>query len=193
MHKDWKDINYSNYYKDLTENRKTILGYALVTQGIDLSQLPNSFFSSFKYFESQKSNKCDMKLEKVHIVDILGTSYKDYSSDEGIIYSFMKLKRIEDYVKHNQFTYLKLSRLLKSSPAHPSLYVQLTKNKDGKYFVDGQGNHRVIMYKMLMLCEIHKLKYDYENLSELMSSEKNRYIPKELKKYWIYALVRNGQ
>ncbi|MBK5253357.1 MAG: hypothetical protein JJE03_02610 [Peptostreptococcaceae bacterium] len=64
--------------------------------------------------------------------------------------------------------------------------IKLSRLENGKYFVDGNGNHRVILYKMMMLAEIAKTD-SHINLNNY--SMNFRRIEKIRKKYWLNAYV----
>lgn len=74
------------------------------------------------------------------------------------------------------------------SNQHQSRPIELSENEDGTFYVEGNGNHRVIFYKMMMLSEI-ALNYQ-------LAFEKNFNFKRELfkdikKKYWLNAHVKS--
>lgn len=87
----WSDLTHNT----LDENQRAIRGFWLITQGINLENLPTIFNEPFKLFE--KAQSFNIKERKVYLNDIVGTSYKDYGNME-IIKSYMKIKRADTYI-----------------------------------------------------------------------------------------------
>lgn len=184
----WAELAIEDdYYIPFTANRKAILSFFLCSQEIDLEKLPYNFFQPFHYFKSLKGEKYDTKVEKVYLCDIVGTSYLDYSNDNGIIYSFLHLKRAERYILSGDTKRTKYFYHLKRINDN---MIQLSQASDGKYYVDGNGNHRVIMYKMMMLSEIAKeYPYVYEEDYDLDFCG----FTDITHKYWLYAEVKHSK
>lgn len=78
--------------------------------------------------------------------------------------------------------------MLKKPIHEQELPIILSQLNNGKYIVDGNGNHRVILYKIMMLSEIAS-KYPYANDEnydlECMTFNDVR------KKYWLNAMVHS--
>lgn len=184
--KKWSELSIEDdFYIPLTVNRKAILSFFLCAQGIDLEKLPYNFFQPFLYFKKNTDIKPDTKIEKVNLCDIVGTSYRDYSNDNGIIYSFLHLKRAERYILSGDTKRTKYFYHMKRINDN---MVKLSQIQDGKYYVDGNGNHRVIMYKMMMLSEIAKENpWVYEEDYDLNFID----FTDITHKYWLYAEVKH--
>ncbi len=181
----WSEFNYNDFYIPFDENQRAIRGFWLVEQKINLENLPMIFKEPFGLFESQKFIKTSFEERKVYLNDIIGTSHHDYG-DMEIIQSYMRLKRASEYIIDGLVTKSKYNRMLRKPIREQDVPVALTQNEDGTYFVDGNGNHRVILYKMMLLSEI-SLKHSYvfdKNFNF------NRELFKDVKrKYWINAKV----
>ena len=180
----WSELDNNNFYECFDENQRAIKGFWLTTLGVNLENLPITFNEHFIYFHSQKSNRKDYKIQKVYLSDIVGTSHKDYG-DMEIIKAYIRSKRTSNYIKNGLVTKRKYNTMLKKPIYNQDVPIILSRNKDGKYFVDGNGNHRIILYKIMMLAEIAS---QYSNDSF--------YFPKKSlaniqKKYWIYAYIND--
>jgi len=187
----WSELEYKrkDFYVPFDENQRAIRGFWLTTQGIDLENLPAIFNEPFKYIKNVERNGTqtnEYEERKVYLNDIVGTSYDIYG-DIDIIECYIKIKRACYYIKDGRVTKNKYFRMLKRQIYTQKLPVLLSINDDGTYYVDGNGNHRVIFYKMMMLSEI-SLKYpdecsrnygvNYVGFSDIC------------KKYWLYAKVQ---
>lgn len=180
----WSELNYNDFYIPFDENQRAIRGFWLTTQGIDLENLPIIFKEYFKYFE--RLDSIDYENKKVYLNDIIGTSYRDYGDTE-IIKAYMKIKRAKNYITDGMVTKLKYSRMLRKDIVEQETPIILAENPDGTYFVDGNGNHRIIFYKMMMLSEI-ALQYPY---AYEQNFNFNRELFKDIKKkYWLNAKVK---
>lgn len=182
----WSDLTYNDYYIPFDENQRAIRGYWLTTQNINLENLPKIFNEPFKYFEKVKYDDYDLVEKKVYLNDIIGTSYIDYGNME-IIKSYMKIKRACSYITKGLVTKSKYDKMLRKPVTEQLCPIRLSENKDGTFFVDGNGNHRVIFYKMMMFSEI-ALKYS--NYSEDISNYNRKLFMSIKKKYWINAYVK---
>ena len=144
------------------------------------------FRESFNYYESQRAHGDQFEDKKVFLSDIVGTSYSDYGGME-IILSYMKIKRAYMYIQNGQVTRNKYFRMMKLPVYKYEVPIVLSQNDNGNYFVDCSGNHRVILYKIMMLSEIattysYACSDDYD--LSYMGFEDIR------KKYWLNAKVR---
>lgn len=154
----WSDLTYNDFYIPYDENKKAIRGFWLTTQNVNLESLPKIVFEPFNYY--QKCNNSNLIIsKKVFLTDIVGTSYKDYG-DMPIIESYMKIKRACEYISNYEVTRKKYLYMLKKEISKQCCPIILSQNNQGEYFVDGNGNHRIVMYKMMMLTEIAE-KYDW--------------------------------
>ena len=181
----WSELSYSGVYATSNESSQAVLGYCLVAMGIDLEKLPNNLFEPFDFYPSKELGvKNRTKLQKVNLNDIVGTSYKEYAEDNRLLYSFMRLKRITKYIQNNSVTRNKYFRNLKRR--QQDNYVTLSRNSDGTFFVDGNGNHRIIAYKIMMLAEVaQNYNWVYEDDYDLSFKG----FEDITKKYWLYAMV----
>ena len=185
----WSEVSYGDsFYIPFDENQRAIRGFWLTTLGIDLNSLPEIFFNEqFSFYEGQKP--VSYSEEKVCLPSIVGTSYKDYGGS-AIIESYLKIKRACHYINDGLVTRGKYFHSLKKQIADQQIPVILSRNQDGTYFVDGNGNHRIILYKMMMYAEIG-IKYpnayihrpDFNNCKTLSNITN---------KYWLNARVNNA-
>lgn len=182
----WSDLDYDDFYIPWDENQRVIRGFWLINQGIDLENLPIIFNDQFRYFENLKCNNYKLEERKVYLKDIIGTSHSDYGNME-IIQSYMRLKRARDYIINNSATKLKYNKMLRKPINQQEIPIILSENKDGTYFIDGNGNHRIIFYKIMLFSEI-ALNYKYV-------FDKNFNFDRKLfkditKKYWLNANIK---
>lgn len=179
----WSDISYEGTYAKSNENRQAVLGYFLYKNGINLENLPEILFEPFSFFP-RNEERSNYQIKRVYLKDVIGTSRQDYSEDNQLLYSFMKLKRIEYYIINERVTPNKYFKMLKSS--NQENLVKLSQCENNKYYVDGNGNHRIITYKIMMLAEISKIYGNsYLQNCGFSLSENN----KIAKKYWLNAIV----
>jgi len=183
----WSALKYSSdFYNPFDENQRAIRGFWLTTQGIDLENLPIIFNEQFKFYEKPCHDNYYLEDRKVYLNDIVGTSYKDYGNMK-IIESYMKIKRADIYIAEGVVTKKNYDNMLRKPANKQDLPVILSENQEGTYFIDGNGNHRVIFYKMMMLSEIA--------LNSTYACDKsfnfNRELFKEIKKkYWLNVRVK---
>ena len=182
----WSEIKDDDFYIPFDENKKTILGFWLIKQGLSLENIPTIFNENFGHFE--KSNYPNPKLQerKVYLNEIIGTSHKDYGN-MPLIRAYARLKRAPNYILNDDITKIKYTKLLKKAVKNQSVPIVLSQNADGSYYVDDNGNHRIIFYKMMLLSEI-VLKYNYVLNNEYVI---NRNSFKDIcNKYWLNAYVK---
>ena len=110
-----------------------------------------------------------------------------YAEDNQVLYSFMKLKRITDRILCGKLTPNKYFHMMKNPYQSPPII--LSRNNDGTYYVDGNGNHRVLSYKIMMLAEIAS-KYDLVYSDDYDLSYKG--FTDVTKKYWLYARINQN-
>ncbi|MBR0599781.1 hypothetical protein [Sinanaerobacter chloroacetimidivorans] len=182
----WLDLSYSDFYIPCEDNQKTVRGYLLASFGVDLERLPFIFFEPFNKHKTQSGCGGAFTERKVLLSDIFGTSHNDYGGRD-IITAFMKIKRAKEYILSGRVTKNKYFRMLKKPVDKQDAPVVLSQ-VDGKYYVDGNDNHRVIFYKIMMLAEIHaNCHHDCTNECVLTRDEFMRI----RKKYWLNAKVRH--
>nr|WP_326184533.1 hypothetical protein [uncultured Oscillibacter sp.] len=184
----WSDFSYDDFYIPYDENQKAIRGFLLATLNVDLNNIPAIFNEDFSFTPSIESSEDTYIEKKVFLTDIVGTSYSEYGG-KSIIQAFMRIKRASTYIRQGRVTRSKYHYMLKRPARQQPCPIKLSYDKDSNtYWVDGNGNHRVILYKIMMLAEIAE-KYewacseDYDIHYNGFSDIRNR--------YWLYALVRN--
>lgn len=184
----WSEFTYSDFYIPYDENQKAIRGFWLTTMGINLEEIPMIFHEPFYYYESNRTQKDSLKAQKVLLSEIVGTSYSDYGGME-IIESYMRIKRAPSYITDGRVTRNKYFYMLKKPVFAQSAPVILSRLDDGKYFIDCNGNHRIILFKIMMLAEIlsalpyvstNNYNWSYMDFNEIR------------KKYWLNAMVRSA-
>ena len=186
--KKWSELSYDNHIVRSDESRQAVLGAFLVSLGIDLERLPNNLFEPYGYFQTSQKDYNSINrsapFEKIYLQDIVGTSYEMYAEDNQVLYSFMKLKRITDRILCGKLTPNKYFHMMKKPYQTPTIV--LSRNTDGTYYVDGNGNHRVLSYKIMMLAEIAS-KYDWVYSDDYGLTYKG--FTDVTKKYWLYARI----
>ena len=180
----WSEISYNGVYVHSDESRQAVLGCFLVSLGIDLEHLPFNFFEPYGYYPSSINDQSDYTIEKVFVRDIVGTSRQDYAEDDQVLFSFMKLKRIKEYILNGSVTRNKYFRMLKQR--EQKCPIMLSRNSDNSFYVNGNGNHRFITYKIMMLADIAgKYEWVYDDDYDLSFNDFNEVT----KKYWLYAHI----
>lgn len=180
----WSEISYDGVYVHSDESRQAVLGYFLVSLGIDLERLPRNLFEPYGYFPSAMKNIKDYTVEKVFVKDIVGTSRQEYVEDNQVLFSFMKLKRIKDYILNGNVTKNKYFWMLKRK--EQECPIMLSHTPDNTFYVDGNGNHRVLAYKIMMLAEIaNKYEWAYDDYYDLSFKG----FDEITKNYWLYAQI----
>lgn len=183
----WSEISYNGVYAHSDESRQAVLGYFLVSLGIDLEKLPHNLFEPYSYFPPSVKKTKEYTLKKVYVRDIVGTSRKEYAEDNQVLLSFMKLKRIKDYILNGQVTKNKYLWMMKHM--EQKCPVILSRNLDNTFYVNGNGNHRVLSYKIMMLAEIaQNYKWVYEDDYDMTFNG----FDDITKKYWLYAHITNN-
>lgn len=184
----WSELTYNDFYNPWNENEKAVRGYWLIKQGIDLENLPTIFNDKFIYFEKLQCDNYEFEERKVYLNDIIGTSHRDYGNME-IIKAYMKIKRAKEYIMNDSVTKIKYNKMLKKAVTEQDVPIILSENKDGTYFVDGNGNHRIVFYKMMLFSEI-ALEY---SLARDKNFDFNRELFKDIKqKYWLNAKIKRN-
>lgn len=187
----WSDLSYDDYYIPYDENQRAIRGFLLTTLGVDLENLPRILFEPFEYFGSQSQQFTKEAAQRIYLDDIIGTSYRDYGN-KSVIDAFLRIKRARHYIQQGKVTRDKYFYWLKKPVFEQRAPIILSKTQDDLYFVDGNGNHRVIMYKIMMLSEIAQ-KYEWVcgDSYDFSRREYNRF-QNITRKYWLNALVHVG-
>ena len=182
----WSDFTYDDFYIPYDENQRAIRGFLLTTLGVDLNNIPTILQERFEYIPEDRAEK-NLIEKKVILSDIIGSSYHDYS-DMSIIESFMRIKRGDAYIQQGAVTRGKYFHMLKQHCAQQRSPIILSENKESNYYwVDGNGNHRVVMYKIMMLAEIAS-KYEWARSESYDISFKG--FEDIRRKYWLRAYVR---
>lgn len=183
----WSDFTYSDFYIPYDENQRAIRGFWLTTLEINLEKIPMILHEPFDYYESNQTHKDTLHPQKVLLSEIVGTSYPDYGNMK-IIESYMRIKRARYYIEAGRVTRGKYFYMLKKPVYEQAAPVKLSRFEDGKYFVDGNGNHRIILYKMMMLADI-AANYPYANDDDYDCSFMG--FNDIRKKYWLNAMVHS--
>ena len=183
----WSDYSYDGYYIPYDENQRAIRGFLLTTLNIDLNDIPSVFHESFRYFDRSK-NQLSYYAKKVYLRDIVGSSYKDYA-DMRIIDSYMRIKRAPGYIQQGAVTRGKYFRALKKPCKDQLCPVMLSCDETQSYYwVDGNGNHRIVFYKIMMLAEIAEECKKYYGGTYDPSYMRFDHITE---KYWLNAFIWN--
>ena len=184
----WSELEYNDFYIPFDENQRAIRGFWLTTLGIDLENLPDIFTQPFLYFEHHINSNKPHSIEKVYLTSIVGTSHKDYGGME-IIKSYTRIKRARHYITRGCATQGKYFHNLKKITSTQEAPIILSKNQNNTYFVDCNGNHRIILYKMMMLSEIavkypNAYIYEHDFTNRITFSDVTN-------KYWLYAKINS--
>ena len=183
----WSEMSYSDYYFPFDENQRAIRGFFLTTLHVDLEAIPYIYNQPFEFFNSSSYSFSEYCPRKVFLRDIAGTSYKDYGG-MSIIQSFMRIKRGGAYISNGMVTRGKYFYMLKRPVFEQNCPIALSYDtKTGKYWVDSNGNHRIVFYKMMMLSEIAE-KYEWSR-SEDYDLEYAGF-EEITNRYWLNAMVR---
>ena len=182
----WSELSYSDedFYIPYDENQRAVRGFLLTTLGVDLEHLPRILFQPYLLFN--RTEFSEEYAQKVYVSDIIGTSYSDYGGI-SIIESFIRIKRACHYIQDGCVTRGKYFHMLKKPVNDQPVPIRLSRLDDGRYYVDGNGNHRVVLYKIMMLAEIAST-YEWARSDDYDLN----YIGFEdiTKKYWLNALVK---
>jgi hypothetical protein len=176
----WSEIEY-DFYKTFDENEKVKKGFLLSRLGVDLEDIPDIFFGVIKYCDENQLEVSAGREGRVYLKDVVGSFHSDYSNVEWI-QAFQRLKRASHYIEYNFVTLgkylreLKLPIIKQKCPETPIGFIE----KNDGYYIYGNGNHRVIMYKMMYMAEISKAN----TLSD---------IKKTNNKYWLNAKVYKSE
>ena len=184
----WSEQTYSDFYIPFDENQRAIRGFFLTTLHLNLEDLPHILNQPFEYRDRKDLTFSEFMPQKVYLRDIVGTFYKDYGG-KSILQAFMRIKRAHKWITLGAVTRSKYFFHLKK-PVEKSLCpIELAYDPEsGKYWVDGNGNHRVVLYKMMMLAEIAE-KYIWSR-SESFDLEYMGF-DDIAKRYWLNAKVHD--
>ncbi|MCE5343966.1 MAG: hypothetical protein LLF96_10370 [Eubacteriales bacterium] len=161
-------------YLAMNENKFTCRGYILQTFGFYLEALPDELLEPCIYVQKPSKQNIQTIYRKVYVRDIVGTSYCEYGGESWLA-TFLKVKRLDYYIKSGCVTKGKYLRMMKMPDfQRPGFMVHLSLTSDG-LIVDGNGNHRVSTYKMMYLSDI--------TCGNLEIVEKAR------RQYWLYAEI----
>lgn len=175
----WSEIfdKYSKHRYSHTKE-KIIRGYFLCTiLDLDLENIPCELtYEKCLYYDPEGKEYGNLNFEKVHIKDIVGTSYREYAGGTWLD-SFCQLHRISGYIECNSLTYTKYFHHMKDAGKPFHLAVRLVKTKDGKYYVCENGNHRVSIYKLMYFANMyHRSVQTYDIYNPEI--------------FWLYAYVK---
>jgi hypothetical protein len=199
----WKDYNPKGiFYNVCDDNLKAVCGFFLHTVcGVDLTSVPVILTMEHKLFEHCNIKHSgsiiqgaspEYKLKKIPLVKVVGTSVHAYAG--SLLEAFLNLQHIDNYI----ISSIKSPKQFIKDIRNPSQsdYVILYPNSDKTYFINGNGNHRIICYKLIMLSEIAKKisTGNCWNHHECVSEFSKRLINGDIfiditKKYWIYAQI----
>ena len=179
----WLELDNHNFYQAFDDKQKIIRGYWLVKQKINLEELPIFFNEQFKKFDKIKNTEIQYEEKKVYLDEIEGTSHNDYGNME-LITAYIRLKRADTYIIKDMVSKRKYDNMLRKSIMEQENPVILSQNENGTYFVNGNGNHRIILYKMMMYSEI-AAKLEEHKINNTKTS-----INAIKKKYWLIAKIK---
>ena len=182
----WADMSTGNFYLTFDERQRVIRGFWLTTLNVDLENLPRILFEPFEFKKDNGSKAYKYSPERVQLDDIVGTTYNAYGGI-GILDAFLCIPRAPYYISNFRVTRGKYFYMLKKPVYEQHCPIKLLKDRAGHYWVAENGNHRVILYKMMMLAEISE-QYAWTRED---SYDINLRLHQEIrKKYWLNALVR---
>lgn len=182
----WADMSMGDHYLTFDERQRVIRGFWLTTLNVDLENIPRILFEPFEYKKDDGPKEQQYYPEKVQLDAIVGTTYSSYGGI-GVIDAFLRLSRAPDYISRFRVTRGKYFYMLKKPVYEQKCPIKLLKDKDGHYWVAENGNHRVILYKMMMLAEISE-QYEWTRSASYDFNERGH--PQIRRKYWLNALVR---
>lgn len=177
----WSDIVARNDGVD--ENKASICGYYMNCLGVDLENISNSIVEPCALYETEEKHFKKPMFQRVYLETIVGTSYRDYAGDTWLD-ALLRLHRADRYIKKGAAVRGKYFRLMKQSYLDIPP-VCLSRDKDGRCYVDGNGNHRVTFYKLMQLTDgmmekaVVKQWYHVEK-------ERNAHTL-----YWLYAYIKD--
>lgn len=177
----WYDIAERNNITD--ENIITIRGFFLICLGVDLENLPDELLVSCAYYDNGGKDFSERKRQKVYLDSVVGTSYREYSGASWAD-AFIRLHRADHYIRENLVLRGKYFRMLKQEHSnYPA--IKLTRDKMGRLFVDGNGNHRITFYKMMQFTDS---MMDNAVMDQHFHPDQSR---NRHSLYWLYADVRD--
>ena len=153
------------------DDQKRIKKLFLESLGVATSAIPDAFFEPCIYYDKKGKTFSESKQMKVSLNMIKGSSYDIYAQKTWIE-TFAMLKRASRYIKNGDVTKKKYFTGLKKTIKNKHLAIRLIKAKDGFYYVDGNGNHRVTLYKMMY----------YSDITNGLDCSND---------YWLYAMVKD--
>jgi hypothetical protein len=161
-------------YLAMNENKLACRGYILQTFGFDLEALPDELLEPCIYVQKPPKQNMQTIHRKVYVRDIVGTSYCEYGGESWLA-AFLKVKRLDHYIKSGCVTKGKYLRMMKTPDFQRlGFMVHLSLTSDG-LIVDGNGNHRVSTYKMMYLSDV--------------TCKNPETFARAPKLYWLYAII----
>lgn len=177
----WSDIVNRN--KDVDTNISSICGFYLNCLGVDLENIPESIMTPCSRYETEGKKYGKPKLQKVYLDSIVGTSYKEYAGYTWLD-TLLRLHRADRYIKNGMVVRGKYFWLMKQPCSDiPSVY--LSRDKEGRLYVDGNGNHRVTFYKLMQFTDSIMYKAIAKQQFHV-NEDRNRHTL-----YWLYAMVKD--
>lgn len=149
----WSEMKTENFYMPYDENQRVIRGFFLRTLNLDLNNIPYIFWEPFTKFERIPYSHSTER--KIYVRDIIGTVHEDYGG-LPLIQAYMRLKRGDKWILQGEVTRGKYFCHLKKSTAQQMTPICVSPAGNGKYFLNSNGNHRTILYKLMMMGDIRK-------------------------------------
>ena len=179
----WSEMKTENFYMPYDENQRVIRGFFLRTLNLDLNNIPYIFWEPFTKFERIPYSHSTER--KIYVRDIIGTVHEDYGG-LPLIQAYMRLKRGDKWILQGEVTSGKYFCHLKKSTAQQMTPICVSPAGNGKYFLNSNGNHRTILYKLMMMAEIYEKKHYYISENEYLDY---RCFQDVSNKYWLNASV----
>lgn len=179
----WSEIIEKN--KDIDENRASICGFYLNCLGVDLMDIPDSIMVPCAYYETDGKRYDKPSMQKVYLDSIVGTSYKEYAGGTWLE-TMLRLHRADRYIKKGMALRGKYFRLMKQKQFVSDIpSICLSRDKIGKCYIDGNGNHRVTFYKLMQYTDgmMYRAAVDQQFH---VNDDRNRHML-----YWLYAMVKD--
>lgn len=170
----WSDITCPDRtYGPFNENEKAVRGFFLHSIGVDLENIPDELFEPCLLLNHKPKNVTAEYEAKIHISNIVGTTHSCYGGKTWVDALLQQHKALH-HITQGHVTKNKYFHMLKQHVSNPHSSVHLIKTKDGSYYINKNGNHRITFYKLMYLADIAQAG----NNSHL---------------FWLYALVQDEE
>ena len=179
----WSEMETENFYIPYDENQRAVRGFFLRSLKLDLNNIPFIFWEPFTKFERVPYSYSSE--QKIYVRDIIGTVHGDYGG-LPLIQAYMRLKRGDKWILLGEVTRGKYFYNLKRPTVQQLTPICVSPVGNGKYFVTNNGNHRTILYKLMMMAEIYEKKHYYIGEDNYLDY---RYFQDVSNKYWLNAIV----